>query len=708
MKQPFRKTKKGITFKLLLINGMLYIAVGVIIIGIFYSYRHVKSALTEVFDHHAQAMVQNAHIGRELTLVLADTSYLVSAFYRNDELLNNMGTQLIIRLKDLQKRVKNKRLIKSLKNFTLTIRMVLEQCGRINQIHRKLASLRADFDATIDALDKEVAARLLDLMLKGEDVTPLQQLTIMIPELHESFLEINLHLFDIGLEHFEANMGKQQHPLLSLSDNLYLRLLSLTSPFDTISGYYEQLKKSVRLYRETVAQLHPAARTFKMRRVALEQMKETLLAQLEEIDTRMGQTMTATAQTMIAKIEKGAQIGITVAFIVLISISIFVFWLGKTITHSINRVVKRFKDIAAGEGDLTVSLADNARDETGALAHQFNRFIANLREMIREIAGNADRLNRFAGDLSSVSGRMSEEVETVSSKSGQVATTAEDMSVKINTMAVATEEINDNISAISSATEQMSQNMNSAASSIEEMNTVVSAISENSQEGAGMTASAQETAQIASDAMNELNDAVNEIGAIIDVIGQIATRTNLLALNARIEAASAGNAGKGFAVVADEIKALAVRSAEAASEVTDHIESVQKRTGNAIKVFADLSEIIRTVNQRISDINSAVRQQSQSTGEISANMLQADAGISNISSSITGIAFKISEMSEDAGDAADAAIDVAKNILAVSEVSDSSNSNARKVSVSADEMAQVAAQLQKLVDRFKIDKRSIR
>jgi len=708
MKQPFGKTKKGITFKLLLINGMLYIGVGVIIVGIFYSYRHVKTALTEVFASHTQAMAQNAYIGKELTLVLADASYLVSAFYRNDNLLNNMGTQLNRRLKDLQKRVENERLIKLLKSFNLTIQMVLEQCGRINQIHRKVTSLRSDFNATINILDEEISAKSLDMMLKGEDATPFQQLTIIIPELHESFLEINLRLFDMGLKHFETNIGEQQHPLLSMSDNLSLRLLSMTSPIDSIAGHYEQLKKTVQLYRETVAQLHPAARTFKMRRAALEQMKETLLAQLEVIDTRMADTMAATAQTMMFKIEKGARIGSAVALAVLFSISILVFLVGRTITRSINKIVIRVKDIAEGEGDLTVSLADNARDETGALAHQLNRFIANLREMIREISGNAVTLNRFAGDLSSVSGRMSEEVETVSSKSGQVATTAEDMSVKINTMAVASDEINDNITAISSATEQMSQNMNSAASSIEEMNTVVSAISENAQEGAGMTACAQETAQIASDAMNELNDAVNEIGDIIDVIGQIASRTNLLAINARIEAASAGNAGKGFAVVANEIKALAVRSAKAASEVTDHIESIQKRTGNAIKVFADLSAIILTVNQRISDISSAVRQQSQSTGEISANMFQADAGVSNISSSITGIAFKVNEMSADAGDAADAAIDVAKNILAVSEVSDSSNSNARKVSTSADELAQVAAQLQKLVDRFKVDKGSIR
>ena len=698
----FVKTKKGITFKLLLINGMLYIAVGVIIIGIFFSYRHMKTTVTDVLVHHIQTMAQNAYASRELTVILADAGYLVSAFYRDDKLLNKVSNELTTRLDNLQNSVQDERLIKSLQNFSLTIRMVLEQCERINQIHRKLASLHADFDVAIDALDEEVAVKLLDLMLHGEDVTPLQQLTTMIPELYGSFLEINLYRIDLGLEHFETNMGKTQHPILTLSDELYLRLLSLTSPIETISGYYEYLRKTIRMYRETSEQLHPVSRTFRMRRAALEQMQASLLAQLEAIDIRMARTMTDTAKTMMSRIEKGGRIGITVALAVLFSIGILVFLLGRTITRSINMIVKRFKKIAAGQGDLTVSLAV-AGDETGALAHQFNRFIANLREMITEIAGNAVTLNRFAGDLASVSGRMSEEVETVSSKSGQAAAAAKEMSVKINAMAIATEEINENITAISSATEQMSQNMNSAASSIEEMNTVVSAISENSQEGAGMTASAQETAQIASDAMKELNDAVNEISTIIDVIGKIASRTNLLALNARIEAASAGNAGRGFAVVADEIKALAVRSTKAVSEVTDHIESVQKRTGNAIKVFADLSAIIHTVNNRIGDISNAVRQQSQSTGEISANMLQADTVISSISSSIVDIAFKVSEMSEDAGDAADATNDVAQNIMVVSEVSESSNSNARKVSGSADELAQVAAQLQKLVARFKVD-----
>ncbi len=361
MKQSFVKNKKGIRFKLWLINGMLYIAVGIIITGIFYSYRHVKTALTEVFDSHTKEMAQNAHIGKELTVVLADTSYLVSAFYRNDELLNHIKTRLTTRLEDLLKHVKDEHLIKSLNDFNLKIHTVWEQGERINQIHRKLASLRADFKAAINDLDKKTAG------------TSLQHLKIMMPELHELFLEINLQLFDMRLEHFEAGMDKQERtsrkPLLLLLDDLELLLKSLTSPFDEISDCYERLTKTVRLYRKTVTQLYSVAGTFKMQQAELEKMENPLLTRLEEIDAYIANSMTATAQTMMSKIEKGAAIGITVAIIALIGISIFVFWIGETITRSINRVVKRFKDIAAGQGDLTVSLAADAKDETDALAH---------------------------------------------------------------------------------------------------------------------------------------------------------------------------------------------------------------------------------------------------------------------------------------------------------------------------------------------------
>uniref|UniRef100_UPI00048FAF9A methyl-accepting chemotaxis protein n=1 Tax=Jonesia quinghaiensis TaxID=262806 RepID=UPI00048FAF9A len=128
------------------------------------------------------------------------------------------------------------------------------------------------------------------------------------------------------------------------------------------------------------------------------------------------------------------------------------------------------------------------------------------------------------------------------------------------------------------------------------------------------------------------------IGAVVNLITSIAEQTNLLALNATIEAARAGEAGKGFAVVASEVKDLAQESARAAEDITRQIEKNQLQTQDAVTAITEISDIIASINDYQMSISSAVEEQTATTNEMSRSVAEAATGSSEIAANIGGVA----------------------------------------------------------------------
>jgi methyl-accepting chemotaxis protein len=330
----------------------------------------------------------------------------------------------------------------------------------------------------------------------------------------------------------------------------------------------------------------------------------------------------------------------------------------KAITVPVRQVATGLERLA--EGDLTNTIDIDSKDELGAMAASYNQAVKKTNGAILEVLRTTDEVVDGTMSITQANTNMSHELGVQSEK----------------------------IAHISSSIEQMSH-------SIQEVATKSSEATANAQ-AAGVTAnSGGEVVQNTIEGMNAINEAVtassnsvaelgkrgSEIGEIISVINEIAEQTNLLALNAAIEAARAGEAGRGFAVVADEVRALADRTTSATKEIGQSIEAIQNETSLAV-------ERMEVGATQVTEGLELVKRAGVSLDEI------VD-GAQTVANMIDSIAAAAEQQSVASGE-------VSKNVESVSEVSVAANEQANLAASSAQTLEQKAESLKHLVNQFKV------
>jgi methyl-accepting chemotaxis protein len=351
---------------------------------------------------------------------------------------------------------------------------------------------------------------------------------------------------------------------------------------------------------------------------------------------------------------------IMTAVVITLVVIVLVSWLVGFLFRDLNRVSAALEEIASGEGDLTQRLEPKSDDEIGQLATNFNRFVGNMHTMVVKLSEVSAALGNQARQTASQAEERSARIQMQQDEINMVATA-------VNEMAAATQEIAGNA-------DHTAQNSSEAVGACEHGTGQVT------QTQSSIQNLAQEV-QIATNVILELEEHGNSINAILSNIQGIAEQTNLLALNAAIEAARAGEQGRGFAVVADEVRVLSQRTHGSTQEIQQTIELLQGTTGKAVSIMNDSRTLAET---SVDDANSAA-----------ASLTQIHAAVERISDMATQIASAAEEQ-------ASVTSEITRNTEGIRDVSNELADEAHQAAEQAAQLSELSHELESEISRFKL------
>jgi methyl-accepting chemotaxis protein len=361
-----------------------------------------------------------------------------------------------------------------------------------------------------------------------------------------------------------------------------------------------------------------------------------------------------------AAISQARNTAIFIGVIALLVGLIMASFIARMIGGPLIQTVDAMNEIAEGGGDLTRRLDESGDNEISRLARAFNHFAEKVRVMVSQVYGSTTQLASAAEEMSAITEETNRGTQQQQSETSQVVTA-------MNQMTATVQEVARHATDAASAANKADQ------ASIEGKQVVIATMQAIENLSSEVHAAASVISQLEKDSEN--------IGAVLDVIKGIAEQTNLLALNAAIEAARAGEQGRGFAVVADEVRNLASKTQQSTQEIHDMIARLQAGAQSAVKVMAE----------------------SRTRAEDSVSQAaRAGTSLEAITSAVSLIKDMNTQIATAAEEQSAVAEEINRNVVNISDIVDRTAEGASQTSVASEQLARLAGELQQLVNQFKV------